>query len=165
MACHIMGTPNMAMRLGAPTSVECIKKVGPGKYTFPQQTVLRFDFPARGSMPPVKVFWHDSLKEFLKFDGIPEGELIGDDDNNGSLIGDKGMVTTVLRRAYAPPAHARMKDYKLPWPLLTRSRHYADWILPAKARTSCSTSAWRLRSCSGCSQRHSKVEGKLEWTP
>ena len=34
----------MAMRLGAPTSVECIKQVGPGKYTFPQQTVLALRF-------------------------------------------------------------------------------------------------------------------------
>jgi hypothetical protein len=121
----------MALRLGAPESVECIKKVGPSKYTFPQQTVLRFDFPARGSMPPVKIFWHDSLKEFLKFDGVPEGELIGDDDNNGSLfIGDKGMVTTGCygeRTRLLPDA--KMKDYKLPPPLLTRSPgHYADWI-------------------------------------
>ena len=44
MACHIMGTPNMAMRLGAPTSVECIKKVGPSKYMFPatDRPALRF---------------------------------------------------------------------------------------------------------------------------
>ena len=135
MACHILGTPNMAMRLGAPTSVECIKKVGPQQILFPQQTVLRFDFPARGSMPPVKIFWHDSLKEFLKFDGIPAGELIGDDDNNGSLfIGDKGMVTTGCygERTRLMP-DARMKDYKMPPPLLTRSPgHYADWIRACK---------------------------------
>ncbi len=78
MACHIMGTPNMAMRLGGPTSVECIKKIGPSKVMYPQQTVMRFDFPARGAMPAVKVFWYDSLKEQLKFDGVPAGELIGD---------------------------------------------------------------------------------------
>ena len=28
MACHILGAPNMALQLGAPTSVECIKKEG-----------------------------------------------------------------------------------------------------------------------------------------
>ena len=78
-------------------------------------------------MPPVKIFWHDGLKEFLKFDGIPAGELIGDDDNNGSLfIGDKGMVTTGCygERTRLMP-DARMKDYKMPPPLLTRSPgHY-----------------------------------------
>ncbi len=34
---------------------------GKAKYTFPYRTALRFDFPARGAMPPVKVFWHDGL--------------------------------------------------------------------------------------------------------
>jgi hypothetical protein len=131
--------------------------------------VLRFDFPARGSMPPVKVFWHDSLKEFLKFDGIPEGELIGDDDNNGSLfIGDKGMVTTGCygERTRLLP-NARMKDYKLPPPLLTRSPgHYADWIRACKGgEPSCSNFSvaapfvqWMQLGVIAM-----KVEGKLEW--
>ena len=51
MACHILGAPNLALRLGAPTSVECIKMEGRSSFTFPKQSVLRFDFPARGSMP------------------------------------------------------------------------------------------------------------------
>src|SRR5206468_3523923 len=77
MACHIMGTPNMAMRLTAPTTVECIKLEGKAKYTFPYRTAIRFDFPARGAMPPVKVFWYDRMEAVPKFDGVPEGELIG----------------------------------------------------------------------------------------
>jgi hypothetical protein len=45
---------------------------------FPAKSVLRYDFPARGSMPPVKVFWHDGLKETPKIPGVPEGEFLGD---------------------------------------------------------------------------------------
>ena len=45
---------------------------------FPAKSVIRYDFPARGSMPPVKVFWHDGLKETPKIPGVPEGELLGD---------------------------------------------------------------------------------------
>lgn len=171
MACHIMGTPNMALRLSltGPTSVECIKKEGVGKHTFPHKTVIRFDFPARGPLPPVKVFWHDSLKEFLKFDGIPEGELIGDKDNNGSLfIGDKGMVTTGCygERTRLLP-NARMKDYKLPPQLLTRSPgHYRDWIRACKGGDpSCSNFSvagpfvqWMLLGSIAM-----RYEGKLEW--
>jgi hypothetical protein len=131
--------------------------------------VLRFDFPARGSMPALKLFWHDSLKEFLKFDGIPAGELIGDDDNNGSLfIGDKGMVTTGCygERTRLMP-DSRMKDYKLPPPLLTRSPgHYADWIRACKggdpACSNFSVAApfvqWMLLGTIAM-----KIEGKLEW--
>jgi hypothetical protein len=78
MACHILGAPNLALQLGAPTSVECIQKEGPSDFMFPAKSVIRYDFPARGSMPPVKLFWHDGLKETPKIPGVPEGELLGD---------------------------------------------------------------------------------------
>jgi hypothetical protein len=78
MACHILGAPNMALRLGTPTSVECVKQEGVSNVMFPKQSVIRFDFPARGNMPPVKLFWYDGLKENPKLDGVPEGEIIGD---------------------------------------------------------------------------------------
>ena len=78
MACHILGAPNLALRLGAPTSVECIKKVGASSFMFPVSSVIRFDFPARGSMPPVKLFWYDEMKEQPQIPGVPNGEYLGD---------------------------------------------------------------------------------------
>ena len=90
MACHIFGAPNMALKLGAPTSVECIKKEGTSPFQFPKQSVIRFDFPARGSMPPVKLFWHDAMKETPKIEGVPEGELLGDLPNPGRPQGQGG---------------------------------------------------------------------------
>ncbi len=169
MACHIMGTPNMALKLTAPTSVECLKKEGVSKYTFPHQTVIRFDFPARGAMPAVKIFWHDSLKAQPEFDQVPKGELLGDSDINGSLfIGDKGMVTTGCygERTRLVPAE-KMADYKMPEPVLTRSPgHYRDWIRAAKGGDpSCSNFSvagpfvqWMLLGVIAM-----KFEGKLEW--
>jgi predicted dehydrogenase len=59
---HTMGPVNLAMQLGAPTSVEMIKVENPSKITFPDRAVLKFEFPARGGMPPVTIFWHDSAK-------------------------------------------------------------------------------------------------------
>ncbi len=135
MACHIMGTPNMALRLTAPTTVECIEQKGNSQYTFPASSVIRFDFPARGSMPPVKIFWHDGLHERPEFPGVPHDELLGDSDVNGSLfIGSKGMVTTGCygERTRLVPA-SKMADYTLPAPVLTRSPgHYRDWIRASK---------------------------------
>src|SRR5436190_17815735 len=86
MACHILGTPNMALRLTAPISVECVKQEGTGKYTFPQMSVLRWDFPARGSMPPVSVYWHDGMNKQPEIQGVAAGELLGDSDSNGSIF-------------------------------------------------------------------------------
>jgi predicted dehydrogenase len=169
MACHIMGTPNMALKLTAPTSVECIKKDGVSQHTYPHQTVIRFDFPARGAMPPVKIFWHDSLTAQPEFEKVPKGELLGDSDINGSLfIGDKGMVTTGCygERTRLVPA-GNMMDYTMPPPVLTRSPgHYRDWIRASKGgEQSCSNFgvagpfvSWMLLGVIAM-----KYEGKLEW--
>jgi hypothetical protein len=78
MACHILGAPNMALRLGSPTSVECIQQEGKSNYYYPTKSVIRFDFPARGTMPPVKIFWHDGLKEQPDLAMVPKGEMLGD---------------------------------------------------------------------------------------
>jgi predicted dehydrogenase len=78
MACHILGAPNLALRLGAPSSVECIRKEGASPFMFPKQSTIRFDFPARGNMPALKVFWYDNSKSNPKIPGVPEGEFLGD---------------------------------------------------------------------------------------
>ena len=35
---------------------------GRSKLTFPNRATIRLDFPARGGMPAVKVFYHDSAR-------------------------------------------------------------------------------------------------------
>jgi len=45
---------------------------------FPKKSLIRYDFPARGNMPPVKIFWHDGMTETPEIDGVPAGELLGD---------------------------------------------------------------------------------------
>jgi predicted dehydrogenase len=169
MACHIMGAPNMALRLTSPTSVECIEQEGKGKYTYPQKSVIRFDFPARGAMPPVKIFWHDGLKQQPKIEGLSGDELLGDKDINGSVfIGEKGFLTTGCygeRTRLLPDA--KMKDFKLPPAMLSRSPgHYADFIRACKGGDpACSNFSvaspfvqWMLLGIIAL-----KFEGKLEW--
>jgi len=92
MACHILGAPNLALNLSkrAPTSVECVKKEGPSSFMFPKQCVIRFDFPAYGSMPPLKLFWYDLMKEQPKIAGVPDGEYLGDMPSPGRPQGQGG---------------------------------------------------------------------------
>lgn len=169
MACHILGTPNMAMKLGSPVSVECLMQEGKGKYTFPLKSLIRFDFPARRGFPALQLFWHDGMAKQPEIEGVPAGELLGDEDINGSLfIGDKGMVTT---GCYGENTRlipdAKMKDFELPPQLLTRSPgHYQDWIRASKGGDpSCSNFGvagpfvqWMLLGVIAM-----KFEGKLEW--
>jgi predicted dehydrogenase len=77
MACHILGAPNMALMLGAPSSVEVIKQEGKNDLTFPSSSVIRFDFPARGSMPPLKLVWYDAMKDVpMRPEGLAEDEML-----------------------------------------------------------------------------------------
>lgn len=86
MACHILGAVNMALRLTAPVSVEVLSQEGKSPYAFPKKSVTRFEFPARGSMPPVKVYWYDAARgPAWRPEGIPEGErLIGGSGSFGA---------------------------------------------------------------------------------
>jgi hypothetical protein len=92
MACHILGAPNMALQLGAPTSVECLKKEGVSPFMFPKKSSTRFDFPARGAMPALKLFWHDAQTgAAYRPQGVPEGEpLIGGE----GAFGARGQAFT-----------------------------------------------------------------------
>jgi hypothetical protein len=68
----------MALKLGSPTSVECIMKEGVSSFQFPKKSITKFSFPARGNMGPVNIFWHDGLKESPKIEGVPTDEWLGD---------------------------------------------------------------------------------------
>jgi hypothetical protein len=91
MACHILGAPNLALKLGTPTSVEVVKKEGVSEFMFPKKSVIRYDFPARGNMPPVKLFWYDGLEETPEIPGVPKGEWLGDLPSRGMPQGQRGQ--------------------------------------------------------------------------
>jgi hypothetical protein len=90
-ATHTAGPVQTALQLGAPTSVECVSQVQASKVSFPVRGLVRLDFPARGGMPPVKVFFHDSAQpgdpEAFHVPGM-ENETILPASNN--LAGEKG---------------------------------------------------------------------------
>jgi predicted dehydrogenase len=87
IACHVLGAANMGLRLGAPTSVEVVKQEGKNPYTFPKRSQIHIQFPARGPMPPVKIFWYDGVEEERAYQppGIPASEpLFGGPDSFGA---------------------------------------------------------------------------------
>jgi len=105
MACHILGAPNMALRLGAPTSVECTSIEGKSAYAYPKKSTIRFDFPARGSMPPVKIFWYDAAQvPPFRPEGLGENELLGDLPRRPAGAGGAGGGgRRAQQQAAAPP--------------------------------------------------------------
>lgn len=77
MALHLLGAVNMSLRLTAPTSVEVISQEGKSSFAFPKKSVTRFEFPARGALAPVKIFWYDAASEAMyRPAGVPKDERI-----------------------------------------------------------------------------------------
>jgi predicted dehydrogenase len=101
---HTMGPVNLALQLGAPDSVEMIKVEGASKLSFPERAVLRFSFPARGEMPPVTIYWHDSARpqdpEAYHVLGMENQMVLPSSDN----LGEKGRGRVAARPQGPPPA-------------------------------------------------------------
>ena len=107
-ATHTAGPVQTALMLGAPVSIECVSIDGHSDITFPNRGTVRIDFPQRGGMPPVKVFYHDSARpddpDVYHVPGM-EDEVILPPVNN---LADKGRPMGGGRAASAP-AVARPK--------------------------------------------------------
>ena len=61
--CHNLDGPFMALKLGRPDSVEVLDQFGGSDERFPLRNTIRWNFPARGNQPPVKVHWYDGYAD------------------------------------------------------------------------------------------------------
>jgi predicted dehydrogenase len=93
-ATHTAGPVHHALQLGAPASIECVSIDGKSDITFPNRATIRLDFPARGGMPPVKVFYHDSASpddpDVYRVPGMENETILPPADN----LADKGRITS-----------------------------------------------------------------------
>src|SRR5262249_9167798 len=92
MACHTANMAFMALKLGHPTSVfaEC-GDLNPD--TYPSWATVVLEFPARGTMPPVKFTWYEGQRNGKK--NLPPENLLHGEKPPGSgslLVGDKGIL-------------------------------------------------------------------------
>jgi len=143
MACHIMDPAFWALHLDQATSyaVELVEAEGRNDQTYPNKSIVKFSYPARGEMPPVKLFWYDGNNVPPRPAGVPDDQQIGDGEwgtkTNGSyFLGDKGVATAGEyggRPRLLPDE--RMKDYTPPAPTLARidaQNHYRNWFEACK---------------------------------
>lgn len=132
MGCHTLNMPYMALQLDNPISVwaETFESPAPHE-TYPKKSIIHYTFPARGSMPPVKLTWYDGgLK--------PDPARFGKKELSASgcvIVGDKGMLFTGNDygggRELLPAE--KFVDFKPPAPTLPRSPgHHEEWLRACK---------------------------------
>jgi predicted dehydrogenase len=98
MACHMVNMPFRALKMGYPHLVVCEETSTSFPETYPKTSRIRFEFPQREGLPPLKFWWYDGnpddksvaplrpppelTREILDiYAKIPEGVLV---------VGDKG---------------------------------------------------------------------------
>ncbi|HXK58756.1 MAG TPA: Gfo/Idh/MocA family oxidoreductase, partial [Acidobacteriota bacterium] len=97
MGCHILDHVVWALKLGAPTSVEAScsifvparggrdRKVNTESY--PQASIVRYTFPARGDMPPLKLVWYDGGLLPGRPEELEPGRKMGDQYGGAIYVG------------------------------------------------------------------------------
>ncbi|MFA5900457.1 MAG: Gfo/Idh/MocA family oxidoreductase [Hyphomicrobium sp.] len=75
MGNHIIDPAKWALKLGAPVSVELEEVCGGNDERWPVSTRIRWDFPAREGMDPVKLYWYDGLAKGQPYDKKTVGAI------------------------------------------------------------------------------------------
>lgn len=147
LGCHILDVPFLSLKLKYPERVEgCVstyweefwKKTVPKNETFPRSTIVRYRFPAREGLPPVRLTWWDGGMMPPRPEELEPGRQMGDADGGVLFIGDKGklMCGCYGKNPRLIP-ESRMKDFRPPEPSIPRiphglDGHEQDWIRSCK---------------------------------
>ena len=59
MACHTVNMPFRALKLGYPTAIEAEEVSDNHSETYAKSSRIRFEFPSREGLPPLKFWWYD----------------------------------------------------------------------------------------------------------
>jgi len=130
MACHTLNLAYWALKLENPSSVEAeVSELNPE--SAPLWSIIRYEFPARGNLPPLKMTWCDKFKK-------PPAELFEGDsivDSGLLLIGEKGKLysTGDYGDQWRLLPKAKFEGFKGPDPWIPRSPgHHEEWIRACK---------------------------------
>ena len=136
MGAHLLDVSMWALNLGLPTSIETVSTPF-NRVSFPNGELIFYEFPARGSMPPVKLTWYDGGLMPPKPEELGDEELIK--EGGAILVGSKGKL---MHNTYG--AHPRLLPQSLqesvgnPPEKLARipgEEHELNWVDAAKGKT------------------------------
>jgi predicted dehydrogenase len=137
MGCHILDPAFWALELGPPRVVEATSthyQPEVAAQTFPRASIVRFEFPARGKKPPVKLTWYDGRLLPPRPEELEPGRALP--ASGALLVGTKGKILHGSHGADGVRLvpEARMLEYERPPKTIRRvtEGHEGDWIRACK---------------------------------
>jgi len=139
MGAHLIDHSMWALELGYPTTIETVSTPFNGA-CYPHATMTFYEFPARGSQPPVKLTWYDGGLLPPK-----PPEMMNEELNKGGgamLVGSKGKLIhdTYGRKPRLLPQSLH-DSFGTPTQKLARisdENHEMNWVDAAKGKTEAS---------------------------
>ncbi len=127
MGSHLIDLPFWALELEYPTSVEAEgSHYNPDAY--PHWLIVRWQHPAKGSRPALKLTWYDGVKR----PPSPPGMDLSKWGIGVLFVGEQGMLVADYRRKVLLPEE-KFKDFQPPEPSIPSSPgHHAEWIKACK---------------------------------
>jgi predicted dehydrogenase len=121
------------LKLTAPTTVEA-SSTKLFKESFPAASLIHWEFPGRGGMPPVQINWYDGGIKPPRPDELEDGRDFGVENEGLLVVGDLGMIMAGFEGDHPQILpDSRKKSFVPPPRMLRRSPgHYQEWILAAK---------------------------------
>jgi predicted dehydrogenase len=132
MGSYSFDTIFRVLKLEAPVSVEASSS---DRYdeTYPLASIVRYNFPARGDMPPVKFTWYDGGLKPARPEELEENRPLkgdGEEDEGLLFIGDRGKILCSFNGGNPKLIpQTRMDSYKQPPKTLPRSPgNEREWL-------------------------------------
>ncbi len=137
MGCHILDPAFWALELGAPRAIEATSThydPAVASQTYPRASIVRYEFPARGARPPVKLTWYDGRLLPPVPEELEPGRALP--ASGALLVGTKGKILHGSHGADGVRLipETRMAEYRRPPKTLPRvvGTHEDDWIRACK---------------------------------
>lgn len=126
--CHFMDLPFWALDLKYPLTVEPLDGPPLHKESTPPWLIIGYEFPARGSKPPVKLTWYHGGK----YPSRLTPERFKDWKSGVLFVGEKGQLLSNYSQHLLLP-EADFANFQRPAPFIPNSiGHHREWIQACK---------------------------------
>jgi predicted dehydrogenase len=133
--CHYMDLPFWALGLSHPLTIEPVDGPPVHPDSTPPWLIVRYEFPARGDKPPVKLTWYHGGKQ----PGLLSEDLAKQWKSGVLFVGPKGSLIANYSQHQLLP-EKDFENFVRPEPFIKKSvGHHKEWIDAIKTggKTSC----------------------------